>query len=201
MKIFLARHGQTFGNSQGIVMGHRDFPLTAAGIETTRKLAHIIQDRVSDAIILSSPLARALECARIYADQTGWRIEVVAEMAELACGQWEGQPKDIVAPDHPFIRSSWTQRPPGGESYADAEARIAALVERIQRLPVSSALVLLGHGGANRVFLKLWMHLNPALALWVFQPNACVYILDEDSRVSWIDAEGNNGKGLIVAES
>ncbi|MCX5816216.1 MAG: phosphoglycerate mutase family protein [Proteobacteria bacterium] len=223
IKVFLARHGETAGNSQGLILGRKDYPLTDKGIKTTTKLAHIVMERLmsysgslsfvgdgsgllpKDArvfrgLIVASSLGRALESARIYADKTGWQIEVMAGMAELSCGQWEGQLRSVVAPDRPFIRAAWTASPPEGEGYANGELRVAEVVRKIKMMEGYDVAIVVGHAGINRVFLKLWLEMDPLCILNVHQSHETIYILNsgDDKEVDWIHADGTTGQGLIV---
>jgi probable phosphoglycerate mutase len=66
MKIYLTRHGQNEDNLNGILNGHRDLPLTDLGREQARNLAqHLKNEGASFDLVLSSPLSRAYETAKI----------------------------------------------------------------------------------------------------------------------------------------
>lgn len=200
MKVFLARHGETLGNSQGLVLGQEDYPLTDKGFKTTANLADIVKETVGKGLIISSPLGRALESARIYAGKTGWQIEVMAGIAELSCGLWEGQLRSVAASDRPFIRAAWTVSPPEGESYADGEPRAAEVVRKIKMMKGYDVAIVVGHAGINRVFLKLWLEIDPLYMLNVQQSHETIYILNSCNAkgVDWISADGSTGRGLIV---
>jgi len=69
MKIYLARHGQDEDNSNGILNGHRDTPLTDIGKDQAHQVATKIQ---KSGILLDcvycSPLQRAKKTAEIIID-------------------------------------------------------------------------------------------------------------------------------------
>jgi broad specificity phosphatase PhoE len=221
--VLLARHGETTGNSRGLILGRKEYPLTERGIRTTSKLADIIKERIPPppgapfplgdgfepwprvttaikGIIISSPLGRAVESARIYAGRTGWQIEVVAAMAELSSGEWEGQPRALVAPGKPFIRTTWEDRPPGGEGYLDGESRLAGTVLTIRGMDDYDIALVVGHAGINRVFLKLWLGADSSDMLNVHQSHEMIYVMNGGAGVRWIDAHGATGQGLIKKE-
>lgn len=64
MKIFLVRHGQTNWNIENRLQGCVDIPLNSTGIKQAHILANNIEDLNYD-LIISSPLGRALETAKI----------------------------------------------------------------------------------------------------------------------------------------
>ncbi|MEX2409948.1 MAG: phosphoglycerate mutase family protein [Candidatus Paceibacterota bacterium] len=69
LKIYIARHGQNEDNANGILNGHRDFPLTEIGKQQARELAKGIKSsELEFDAVYSSPLIRAYETASIVAD-------------------------------------------------------------------------------------------------------------------------------------
>ncbi len=64
MKVFLVRHGQTKWNVENRLQGCVDIPLNSTGIKQAHILANNIEDLNYD-LIISSPLGRALETAKI----------------------------------------------------------------------------------------------------------------------------------------
>lgn len=65
LKIYLARHGQDEDNSNGILNGQRDKPLTEIGRNQAKELAEKIQKTgLKFEKIYSSPLKRAYQTAQ-----------------------------------------------------------------------------------------------------------------------------------------
>ena len=71
--IYVFRHGQTDYNAAHRVMGQLDIPLNETGIAQASKLADELVPLHIQAIY-SSPLARAMQTARIVADKIGVKI-------------------------------------------------------------------------------------------------------------------------------
>lgn len=67
MKIIAIRHGQTQWNLKGLFQGHRDSPLTMAGIQNIQKVAAFLSKTETIDCIVSSDLGRTLETAIIIA--------------------------------------------------------------------------------------------------------------------------------------
>lgn len=67
MKIIAMRHGQTQWNLEGFFQGHRNSPLTKAGVQDIQKIASFLSETELIDCIVSSDLGRALETATIMA--------------------------------------------------------------------------------------------------------------------------------------
>ncbi len=81
-------------------------------------------------------------------------------MCELKCGRWEGRKRREVLSGE-IMRATWHDRPPGGESYSDAEVRVGSFIRELNSSDYSDSILVVGHAGINRVFLKLWLGLAP----------------------------------------
>lgn len=97
MTICLIRHGQTDWNIHTLLQGRTDVPLNEVGKSQAKAVGAYLKandphwDR-----ILSSPLGRALETAKIIAQEIGFtkEIGVVPEAIERNFGSLEGQHLD-----------------------------------------------------------------------------------------------------------
>ena len=194
-RIILARHGQTEFNKADIVMGRSDSPLTVQGIGTVWQLARTLEREGVRALFCSS-LGRAVASARIYAEILGLEQQIRPALAELSCGEWEGQSRVPVAGEG-RMRKTWLDRVPGGESYKDAEGRVGSLISEVRSDNRPGTVLLVGHAGVNRVFLKLWLDLDPELALRIHFPHELAYIIEEDSTVLARRSTGRESDGLI----
>lgn len=162
--VILARHGQTTANRQGIILGQQDYPLSLGGTAMVQRLATLLP-RTRQGLIVSSPLGRALATARIVADHTGWPVQVADGLAELSCGNWEGQRRADVAASRPCLRCHWQDAPPGGESYQATEVRVTAAIGQIKAVAGHDPILVIGHAAVFRVFLKIWLDLDPGRAM------------------------------------
>lgn len=113
--------------------------------------------------VISSPLKRAMETARILAPRAV--VEADERLTEADYGDWEGHTRDDIRARWPELRASWegdpsVVGPPGGESGAAVAHRVMefvlSLVEWEDGLgqPSQDRLVLVvGHSTVNRVLL------------------------------------------------
>ncbi len=175
-RIILMRHGETKANREGRVLGSADSPLTAEGFEVAKQLAAFVS-RQEVGAVFSSPLGRAVTSAGIYTKERK-TIILRPALSELCAGEWELKLRADVVPGKPHIRPTWWDRPPGGESYADAESRMNQFLEELQVTVPEEPVLLIGHAGINRVFLKLWLGLSPDFAVKVDCPHNTAYILN-----------------------
>jgi len=196
--VFLARHGETFFNRNNFVMGRSDSPLTEEGIRTSKELAQALVSEGIEAIY-SSPLGRTVFTANLYAGALGVPVNLRDGMAELSCGQWEGQPRSSVTDNAWNLRKTWRERPAGGESFEDAEPRIAAIIQEVRSANVPTVVLVIGHAGTNRVFLKLWLELSEDLAMRIMLPHDVAYILEDSDSVRGRSASGEEFSGLLLA--
>jgi broad specificity phosphatase PhoE len=177
-RIILARHGETTGNRDGMVIGRVDFPLTPEGKLMAEQIGLLIR-REPVAAVFTSPLGRAVASAEIYARGTGLTIHVRSALAELACGRWDGMPRSQYLHGRGLIRENWFDAPPGGESYADAEARVQGFIGELSSEVDAECVLVVGHAGINRVFLKTLLSLGPETALRIQCPHDTIYIIHD----------------------
>ena len=89
----LLRHGLRVANRDGIVQGQRDFPLAEEGIKQAKNLAEFWNARdVHFRSIISSPLVRAKQTAKIIADALGNDIQYDDIWMERHQGEAQGMP-------------------------------------------------------------------------------------------------------------
>lgn len=196
LMIILARHGQTRYNSEGVIQGRTDSPLTLAGVAQTRKMPNLVSQFLPRAIY-SSSLGRAAFSSSIYSQALGIPVHFRENLAELSCGEWEGSRRTDVVGHRNLIRSGWFERPPGGESYQDGEARLRPLVDELGSGLNDSCKIVLAHAGLNRALMKLILGLNEEDALFIRFPHDTVYLIHSDRTVKWLGLSTGSGSGLL----
>jgi probable phosphoglycerate mutase len=156
--LLIARHGETPLNAARVLQ-LPDTPLSARGLAQAERLA----DRLAAlgvARILTSDYARARMTAERVSARVGVALELEPLLRERNFGHIRGRPYAELPPD--LFGPSF--EPPGGETWSDFHARVAAawqLVERAAR-ETSGNVAVLTHGLVCRVFLD--RHLGRAAA-------------------------------------
>lgn len=147
-RLTLIRHGLTEGNVQRWYYGALDLPLCEAGADALREAAAAgLYPPAGQAKILTSGLLRTEQTLRLlYGDVPH---EVWPELREINFGIFEGRSYDELngrADYAAWLAGDWFGNvPPGGESFAQAQARILAGLARMQAQGEDILAVV--HGG------------------------------------------------------
>jgi probable phosphoglycerate mutase len=149
MALLLIRHGETPLNVARVLQP-ADTPLSARGVEQARALARRLSD-MHVAAIISSDLPRARQTAELIAAATAAPIETSELLRERNFGDWRGLAYDTL-PANPLTMAG---APPGGESSAAFEARVAlAFALVVQRAAaLRGTLAIVTHGLVIRAML------------------------------------------------
>jgi len=161
MALLLIRHGETPLNVARILQP-ADTPLSARGIEQALALAARLAAMQVGAIV-ASDLPRARHTAEIIAAATGASIESSELLRERNFGDWRGLAYDTLPAD-PLVM---TAAPPGGESAAEFDARVArafAFVVQQASMMRPGALAVVSHGLVIRAMLAAHIEMPAGLA-------------------------------------
>lgn len=162
--LLLARHGETADNADGLILGRRDPPLSARGLEQARALAAAAR-RARIAVVWCSPLRRARDTASIVAAATGTPVNVLEALAESDRGDWEGRQLAQLRRTEPERFAAFEAAAdgfafPGGESLQDQIARTRSALDRVAAGP-APALVIAHVGTIRAAMLAIGRHPPP----------------------------------------
>jgi len=90
MYIYLVRHGETEWNKRGLLMGHKNSPLTEKGKMQAMELGKKLSDIPFDAVY-SSDSERAIETTKIILDKQDHTIITTPHLRERNFGRFEGK--------------------------------------------------------------------------------------------------------------
>lgn len=147
--------------------------------------------------IYSSPRRRALESAHLLAEAR-CAVNVDDRLGEIDFGDFEGVSYDDIARLFPALYDEWMTRPtavmfPGGESFADMQARVSEALGDVRRAHVNGTVVVVSHAGVNRIALAAALGLAPGHIFRIDQAYACVNVIDylpQDPLVRVVNAGG-----------
>ena len=91
LRLLVVRHGQTDSNAERRYQGATDVALNATGVRQAEALAQRLRAYEID-VIVSSPLERALQTARIIARTLPGDVQVMRQFAERSMGVYLIQP-------------------------------------------------------------------------------------------------------------
>jgi probable phosphoglycerate mutase len=154
-EIVLVRHGETEWTLTGRHTGRTDVPLTDRGREQAHRLGAALSDR-RFALVLSSPLARALETCRLAG--LGEQAEVSDDLREWDYGDYEGRRTVDIRETRPRW-TLWADGVPGGETAADVAERVDRVLERARG--AGGTVALFAHAHVLRVLAARWLGLAP----------------------------------------
>jgi len=151
----LVRHGETAWSRAGKHTGRTDVPLTEHGRLQAQAVGAALRDR-EFALVLSSPLGRALETCRLAG--FGERAELRNELMEWDYGAYEGRTTSEIREQRPGW-TLWRDGVPGGETVEQVGARVDRVVDEMRSLEGDA--LLFAHGHVLRVLTARWLGLDP----------------------------------------
>ncbi len=157
--LIIVRHGRTAANAGGLLQGRVDNPLDDEGRAQAEAIAATL-GQVD--LVVSSPLLRA----RQTAEPLGADIEIDERWIELDYGEWEARPVSDVSPDDwARWRADREFAPPGGESLAALNERVAAACADLVE-------------AARHSTVAVFTHVSPI-------KSAMAWALGVDDEISW----------------
>ncbi len=158
--IYLIRHGQTEGNTEGNWLGARSIDkLNEYGKKQSRFVAKYLKNKNLDASkLFSSPTRRALETAEILQKRLNLPIEKFHQLTEINLGILEDRSREQGIRLLPHEVDKWKTnlrkfQPPLGESAVEASERFFETVEIIAENYSPDDVVIVSHGVVIRLFL------------------------------------------------
>ncbi|NDC19774.1 MAG: bifunctional RNase H/acid phosphatase, partial [Microbacteriaceae bacterium] len=167
--VILVRHGRTALTETHKLSGRggEDPQLSELGREDARKVAleiakvgnsSVFAKLVPPSAIISSPIARTRETAKVIADQLGLSVSTEDDIAEIAFGEWDGHTNQEVAARWPEQYNAWRGdvqiAPPGGESLEEFDVRVQRGRDRILEQYEGQTVVVVSHVMPIRGFIK-----------------------------------------------
>ncbi len=153
--VVLVRHGETEWSRDGRHTGRTDIPLTPEGRRQASALAAPLR-AWHFALVLSSPLQRALETCRLAG--YGTQAQVRPDLMEWDYGGYEGLSSRQIAAQNPDW-SLWRDGGPDGETPADVGRRVDRVIAEIRR--VAGDVLIFAHGHVLRVLTARWLGESP----------------------------------------
>jgi probable phosphoglycerate mutase len=180
-RIFLARHGATEWSVTGQHTGRTDVPLTEEGRRQAKRLgARLARERF--ALVLVSPLSRALETARLAG--FGDVAEVEPDLVEWDYGQYDGLSSADIRQGRPGW-TIWRDGVVGGETLDQVAARADRIVTRVRS--VEGDVLLFAHGHILRIIATRWLEQPPVEGARYYLATASLSVLGWERETSVID--------------
>jgi alpha-ribazole phosphatase len=187
-RLYLIRHGEVEGAGTSRYNGHADVSLTDRG----RAQYVRMQERLAETNITAcytSDLVRCRWGADMLAADFG--IEPVRDpnLRELDIGIWEGMTWAELMEKYPEewrtrLSDIVNYRVPGGENLIDLQGRIMPVINGIVERHRGEEVLVVAHGGANRVVLLNAIGAPLSAMFNIEQSYCCLNIIDyyEDGK-------------------
>jgi alpha-ribazole phosphatase len=156
-RIYLIRHGEVQGAGTRRYNGHADVPLSERGIAQYHQMKERLADKNISACY-TSDLIRCATGADVIGSRLGLTPVLEPGLRELNIGIWEGKTWAELMEKYPLewqarIADIVNYRVPGGESLKDLHDRIMPVIRAIVERHRGGNVLVVAHGGANRVIL------------------------------------------------
>jgi broad specificity phosphatase PhoE len=149
----LVRHGDTEWSLSGRHTGWTDIPLVDSGRRQAKLLGRRLAGR-SFAVVLSSPLSRALETCRLAG--LGEAVTTDPDLREWNYGDLEGLTSDEIRRSMPGW-TIWSGPVPAGETADEVGRRADRVIGRV--MSADGDVAIFAHGHFLRVLAARWLGL------------------------------------------
>jgi broad specificity phosphatase PhoE len=154
-QLWLVRHGATEWAENGRHTGRTDIPLNETGREQAVTLGERLRGH-SFAVVLTSPLSRAADTARLAG--FGDAAVIDDDLREWDYGDVEGMRTEEIRERHPGW-TIWTGPWSGGETIDDVSARADSVLARVRG--IDGDVLAFSHGHLLRVLAARWLGQEP----------------------------------------
>jgi broad specificity phosphatase PhoE len=155
MIVYLIRHGQTYGNRDGINQGWGDIGLTERGIEQAKELRAFFTEKKPDRVICSDIYRTRQTCSIIFEGRDD--IEYDARLREINSSVFMGKTREEIIKlfGEEYIENSrrLNYAPYGGEGVESLVSRVASFLSDLEKDTKSKTVAVVTHGGTIFAFL------------------------------------------------
>ncbi len=182
--IYLVRHCATPNDEANypILLGQGiDMGLSDAGREQAKALA-VYFDGKGVETIYASPLARAVQTARIVNQSVEGAVTFCTSLIEVDMGSWEGLTYERIMQDDvdnfgAYLRDPGIHGYPGGENLSQVCQRALNFIGKLAEKHPDQRIVVIAHKHANRAVLAHLMALPMNRAREIDQDPGCVNVI------------------------
>ena len=183
-RVYLLRHGETAWNATGNrYCGRTDLPLSSHGREQAVAAAQALAAVEIEAVYVS-PLSRSRETGELIAAPQSLPIASDPRLIEIDFGAWEGLTAAEIALADPTGRAAWLDNPTfvraggTGETGEEVSQRMQEVLREIATSRPESAVAVVGHNTANRLYLAASLDAPLASYRRITLENASISVLN-----------------------
>lgn len=172
---YFLRHSETDWNKTARLNSFTDLELSEGGVKECEKLAQIINhNNIYFSRIISSPMKRTIQTARIINQKNNDIIKIDNSLKELNFGSFEGKSAvEILNKNKSELFKKWQsgENVPeiGGEKWCDVEIRAKKIIKKYildkkinldQKRLIGNKILIVGHGYFLRILTCLILGLS-----------------------------------------
>lgn len=182
-EFYFIRHPEVENYTSKVFNGHIDIDLSENGFKQALKLANFFEYK-NIKLIYTSPLKRCLRTAYIIKEKTKCDIIVDDRLKERSFGIFESLSWEEIEEKYPkeaflFLKDPFNYKVKGGESFLEIYERVSNFFKNIE---FKDNLLIVAHGGINRVIIKYLLGLENEKILSISQDFACInYFITDGS--------------------
>jgi broad specificity phosphatase PhoE len=182
-RIYLMRHGEvTYQRPEGGTLFSTEVHLTEEGVAQARLMRELLGDVPFD-LAVHTGLARTRQTLGLVLEGREVPMQEVHDLRELQAASIDHLSDERLDAEFTYGLERAAEpgaRFPGGESFADFQARVVPAFEALLRRSDWSTALVVAHGGTNAVLLA-WVTRGGLAGLSAFEQDAgCVNIVDVD---------------------
>ncbi|MBI1796482.1 MAG: histidine phosphatase family protein [Candidatus Eisenbacteria bacterium] len=179
LRVYVARHGQTSWNAMHKLQGHIDTPLDSTGRAQAARLATLLAGTTFEHVYCSK-LTRTRQTAAIL--HIAAPIDSMAELNEIGLGKFEGLvttgPDTATIAEYRRRTADPDDRLDTGESENQHLARVTAALNTIRARHAGGNVLIVGHGGTNKLILRVLLGLTREQMADFAQANDELYMIE-----------------------
>jgi len=181
-RLYLCRHGEVAGDGRPRYNGHSDVDITEKGVTQMERLREMLSEAPLSAIY-SSDMIRTRKGALIIGERHEIEHVEHERFRERHVGKWELMPFEEIRKVYPDEWSAWLGDivnfcPPEGESLSQVAGRVLPALRDVLDSHEGGDVVLIAHGGVNRVILADAMGLDLSRVFRIEQNYGALNIID-----------------------
>ena len=159
LTFYFIRHGKTVWNTEGLMQGHGDSPLTKEGINGAKKTG-VALNHIPFIAAYSSVLKRTIATASHIIGERDIPLFHHQGLNEQYFGSWEGKVVDTLR-EHPEFKqlikdpTNYKAQANGGETFEQLGERAMKALQDIIKIHDQGNILIVSHGHTLRLLLAL----------------------------------------------
>ena len=182
LRLLVMRHGKPAKQAHGRCYGRIDAELSLEGQEQLHKRIAFLCSLKPD-VLYTSTSKRTIDSAQIIGRELNLDPMPCEELCEINFGAFEGLSYQDIESSYPQEYKMWMEDPtavkfPRGESFEEMKERVLGFLASLFRVHVGQTVLILSHGGVNRIVLANALRLPTENLFRIDQAHAAINVIE-----------------------